>query len=121
MRSLVIAGCGYGAIPIEKTTYNPWPSRLIGHRLKVRLYDDRLECFLGSEKILTLPRGRAVSKTRRGHVVDYRHVLPSLKRKPQALVNLTYREALFPSDVWCRTFKALLEALEQVLKLAVAE
>jgi hypothetical protein len=24
------------------------PSRLIGHRLNVRLYDDRLECFLGS-------------------------------------------------------------------------
>ena len=24
------------------------PSRLIGHRLRVRLYDDRLECFLGS-------------------------------------------------------------------------
>ena len=23
------------------------PSRLIGHRLRVRLYDDRLECFLG--------------------------------------------------------------------------
>lgn len=39
-------------------------------------------------------------------------MLPSLKRKPQALVNLTYREALFPSDVWCRTFEALLEALD---------
>jgi hypothetical protein len=99
------------AFTLRKVFYTV-PSRLIGHRLKVRLFDDRLECFLGSEKILTLPRGRAVSKTRRGHVVDYRHVLPSLKRKPQALVNLTYREALFPSDVWCRTFEALLEALD---------
>ncbi len=34
------------------------PSRLIGHRLRVRLYDDRLECFLGGTLVLTLPRGR---------------------------------------------------------------
>ncbi len=24
------------------------PSRLIGHRLRARIYDDRLECFLGA-------------------------------------------------------------------------
>ena len=34
------------------------PSRLIGHRLRVRLYDDRLECLLGSTLVLTLRRGR---------------------------------------------------------------
>ena len=34
------------------------PSRLIGHRLRVRIYDDRIECFLGSEPVLTLSRGR---------------------------------------------------------------
>ena len=32
--------------------------RLIGHRLSVHLYDDRLECFLGSTRLLTLRRGR---------------------------------------------------------------
>jgi hypothetical protein len=35
------------------------PSRLIGHRLRVRLYDDRLECFLGGTRVLILRRGRA--------------------------------------------------------------
>ena len=29
-----------------------------GHRLRVRIYDDRIECLLGSEPVLTLPRGR---------------------------------------------------------------
>jgi hypothetical protein len=29
------------------------PSRLIGHRLNVHLYDDRLDCFLGSTHLLT--------------------------------------------------------------------
>jgi transposase InsO family protein len=35
------------------------PSRLIGHRLRVRLYDDRLAVYLGSSHQLTVPRGRA--------------------------------------------------------------
>jgi hypothetical protein len=34
------------------------PSRLIGHRLRVRLYDDRLECFLGATPLITLRRAR---------------------------------------------------------------
>ncbi len=47
------------------------PSRLIGHRLRVRLYDDRLECFLGGSLVLTLPRGRRPADDRNGHVIDY--------------------------------------------------
>jgi hypothetical protein len=35
------------------------PSRLIGFRLRVRLYDDRLECFVGHSPVLTLRRGRS--------------------------------------------------------------
>jgi hypothetical protein len=99
------------AFTLRKVFYTV-PSRLIGHRLKVRLYDDRLECFLGTEPVLTLPRGRATAKNRRGHVVDYRHVLASLKRKPQALTNLSYRDALLPGEVWRRTFEALLAELD---------
>ena len=34
------------------------PSKLIGHRLRVRLYDDHLDCWLGSTLVLTLRRGR---------------------------------------------------------------
>ena len=33
---------------ILKRVFYSVPSRLIGHRLRVRLYDDRLECFLGA-------------------------------------------------------------------------
>lgn len=99
------------AFTLRKVFYTV-PSRLIGHRLKVRLYDDRLECFLGTERVLMLPRGRARSRNRRGHVVDYRHVLASLKRKPQALTNLSYRDALLPGVVWRRTFEALLAELD---------
>jgi hypothetical protein len=85
------------------------PSRLIGHRLRVRIWDDRLECFLGSTSILTLRRGRPPeARGRRGHVVDYRHVIHALKRKPMALLNLVYRDQLFPRPAYRRAFDELL-------------
>jgi hypothetical protein len=84
------------------------PSRLIGHRLRVRLYDDRLECFLGTSHQLTLRRGRAQANGNHGHVIDYRHVIHSLRRKPMALLNLVYRDQLFPRPAYRAAFEALL-------------
>ena len=72
------------------------PSRLIGHRLRVRLYDDRLEVYLGGTHQLTQPRGRAHPNGKHGHVVDYRHVIHSLRRKPMALMGLVYAISSFP-------------------------
>jgi transposase InsO family protein len=87
------------------------PSRLIGHRLRVRLYDDRLEVFLGGTHQMTLPRGRAHPTGRHGHVVDYRHVIHSLRRKPMALMGLVYRDKLFPRQVYARAFEAMMGKL----------
>ena len=87
------------------------PSRLIGHRLNVRLYDDRLECFLGSTQLLTLRRGRPPQGSgKHGHVVDYPHVIHALRKKPMALLNLVYRDQLFPRRAYARAFEALLSA-----------
>jgi hypothetical protein len=69
-------------------------SRLIGHRLRLRLYDDRLDCFLAATPLMTLRRGRPHPK--HGHVVDYWHVIHALRRKPMAWLDLVYREQLFP-------------------------
>ncbi|NJO36794.1 MAG: IS21 family transposase [Rhizobiales bacterium] len=87
------------------------PSRLIGHRLRVHLHDDRLEVYLGSTHQMTLARGRAGSDGKHGHVVDYRHVIHSLKRKPMALMGLVYRDKLFPRQAYARTFDALVAGL----------
>lgn len=87
------------------------PSRLIGHRLKVRLHDDRLEVFLGGTPLMTLPRGRGYGDNRRGHVVDYRHVIHSLRAKPGALPGLVYRDQLFPRDAYRRLYDAAMAAL----------
>jgi len=86
------------------------PSRLVGHQLTVRLHDDRLEVFLGTSPLMTLPRGRMTADGRNGHVVDCRHVIHALRRKPMALRNLVYRDQLFPRDAYRRAFEALLNA-----------
>jgi hypothetical protein len=87
------------------------PSRLIGHRLRVRLYDERLECLLGGTLVLTLRRGRIpkgrADRGRCGHVVDYRHVIHALRRKPMALLNLVYRDQLFPREAFRHAWDVL--------------
>jgi len=86
------------------------PSRLIGHRLRVRLFDDRLDVFIGGTPLMTLARGRPHPDRKYGHVVDYRHVIHSLRCKPMALLNLVYRDQVFPRQAYARTFEALLVA-----------
>lgn len=88
------------------------PSRLIGHRVRVRLYDDRLDLFLGGTFLLTLPRMRVPAGVC-GRVIDYRHVIHSLRRKPMALMRLTYREHLFPRDAYRLMFDRLIEAMPE--------
>jgi hypothetical protein len=97
------------------------PSRLIGHRLRVHLYDDRLECFLGATLMMTLRRGRPVSQSKGGHVVDYHHVIHALRRKPMALNNLVYRDQLFPCPAYARAFEALHQSVgdKRACKLTV--
>jgi hypothetical protein len=44
----------------------------------------------------------------RSHVVDYCHVIHSLRRKPMALLNLVYRDALFPRPAYRLAWERLL-------------
>jgi hypothetical protein len=84
------------------------PSRFVGRRLRLRVHEDRLEAYLGGTHLLTLPRRRASPDGRRGHVVDYRHVLHALRAKPGALVGLSYRDALWPRPAFARAWDALI-------------
>jgi transposase InsO family protein len=95
-----------GGFTLRRVFYTA-PSRLIGHRLRVHLYDDRLDCFLGATPMMTLRRGRQPSADKGGHVVDYRHVIHALRRKPMALNNLVYRDQLFPRPAYRKAFEAM--------------
>ena len=103
---VIVTVSSTGGFTLRKVFYTV-PSRLIGHRLRVRLHDDRLEVFMGGTHLLTLPRGRANSDGRHDQVVNYRHVIHALRKKPMALLNLVYRDKLFPRPAYRRAFEAL--------------
>ena len=94
-----------GTFTVRAILYSA-PSRLIGHRLKVRLYSDRLECYLSGALVLTGTRGTR-SPNGRGRMLDYRHFIDALKRKPQAFKGLAFRDALFPREAYRRTWEQL--------------
>jgi transposase InsO family protein len=99
-----------GGFTLRKVFYTV-PSRLIGHRLRVRLYDERLELYIGGTRLMSLARGHSGEHGKHGHVVDYRHVIHALRRKPAALLNLIYRDQLFPREAYRRMFADLREQL----------
>jgi hypothetical protein len=87
------------------------PSRLIGSRLRVHIYDGRLVCYLGNTQVLTLPRRRRNAQGPT-HVVDYRHIIGSLVKKPQAFRRSVLRDGMFPREVFRRTWDILDATLE---------
>ena len=102
----VTTNCGFVLRKVFYTT----PSRLIGHHLRVRLYDDRLELFLGAAHQLTLNRGRATADGKHDQIVDYRHLIHALRRKPMALLGLVYRDKLWPRPAYRRAFELMIQA-----------
>ena len=98
-------------IQVALTTYSV-PSRLIGERLKVHLYDDRLIAWLGGEQVFISPRIRAAKGKRRARRIDYRHMIGSLKKKPMAFYRSQYRNDLLPDDNYRTLWQYFDERLE---------
>jgi len=94
----------WSTIRVGGRTYSV-PSRLIGHEVVVRRYPDHLEVRLGKQALFDLPRLRGGEDVR----IDYRHVIGSLVRKPGAFARYRYREELFPSLTFRRTYDRLVE------------
>lgn len=111
---VIVTVTSTGGFTLRKVFYTV-PSRLIGHRLRVRLFDDRLEVFMGGSLQMTLPKGRARADGRHDHVVNYHHVIHSLRRKPMALLNLVYRDKLFPRPAYRHAFEALVAHMPERL------
>ncbi len=65
------------------------PSQLIGQRLTIHLYHDRLVGFVGTVQVVELPRIHVPSSSqlRRARCVNYRHVIDSLRLKPRAFLH----------------------------------
>jgi hypothetical protein len=84
-------------INIKKVVYSV-PSRLIGEKLTIHLFDDRLEVFVGNDRTCELVRIH--NKGQRKSSINYRHIITSLIQKPQAFKNFIWKDDLFPSDTY---------------------
>lgn len=97
-------------IEVRRVTYTV-PSRLQGEVLTVRLYDDRLVCYLGRQHVINLQRIHIHGNTKRGRQVDYRHVIHSLAKKPQAFRSSQLRDDLLPNAI----YRSIWEAVDQMM------
>jgi hypothetical protein len=86
------------------------PSRLIGHRVVVRIWDDRVAFYAGHEQVFTCAR---IYGQRRSRQVNYHLCIDALARKPGAFARLTYRDELHPSLIYARTWQRLRDRLSE--------
>jgi hypothetical protein len=92
----------WSTIRVGGRTYSV-PSRLIGHLVEIRQHPDLVDVIYRGHLVESMPRLRGESDAR----IDYRHVIWSLVRKPGAFARYRYREELFPTLTFRRTYDAL--------------
>jgi len=101
-------------IEVKRVLYSV-PARLIGERLRLHIFDDRLEGFVGSTRAISLPRVYAVNHAR-ARCIDYRHLIGALARKPQAFRYSQLRDDLLPNA----TYRAIWNYLDSHLEARAA-
>jgi hypothetical protein len=81
------------------------PSQLIGEKLDVHVMAECLEVWFGAVLVECVPRLRGRNK----HLINYRHIIDWLVRKPGAFAAYRYQDALFPTSRFRRVYDALRE------------
>jgi len=122
-RELMVSVRNDGTIRVNKMVYSV-PCRLIGVKLLARIGENEIVLLAGAREVARLPLSRAD----RGAVIDFRHLIGDLLRKPGAFAGYRWREELFPSLVYRAAYDRLARAggdadkrYLEVLKLAADE
>jgi hypothetical protein len=111
-----------GIIRVQNNGYSV-PSGLMGKRVRVRVYEWKIEVWYANQCVETFPRLTGMHK----YHINYRHVIDTLLRKPGGFRQYRYREDLFPRAVFRRAWESLQEHLSprradmaylRILKLA---
>ncbi len=102
---------GGSTILVQKNHYSV-PSPLIGLRVEVRMYAQRIEVWHAQACQDQMPRLHGDGK----HRIQYRHVIGNLVRKPGAFAHYRYHADLFPTH----TFRMAYDALKRTHTSAIA-
>lgn len=87
--TVTIKGCVYSV-----------PSRLIHYSLKACIYPSLIELYYGRQLVQKMERGNPDQP----YVVDYKHIIHSLVKKPGAFEQYKYREGLFPRLIFRKAY-----------------
>ena len=104
-RELMVTVWSDSTIRVRKLRYSV-PSRLIGVKLLARIYENRIVLLNGAQEVAQLPRNGGD----RGAIIDFRHIIGYLLRKPGAFAGYRWREELFPAPA----FRAAYDHLTRV-------
>ena len=85
---------------IRNMTYS-MPSKLAGHTLTVHLYQNKIDCYLCTSKIISFER-KYRSEQESRYVIDYKHIINAFIKKPRAFRFCKYRDEILPNDVYKR-------------------
>lgn len=98
MRSIKISNLSM--IIVKNMTYSV-PSRLAGHTITLHVYQRRIEGYLGGSKVLELQRKyRCKDKLVSRYVINYKHIIHALIKKPRAFRCCKYRNEILPNDTY---------------------
>lgn len=95
---------GSSTIRVSNNTYSV-ESRLIGETVQVHLHAEHLDLYYAQKRVDTLPRLRGKNR----YLINYRHVIDQLERKPGAFENYRYREEMFPGSLFRLAYDELKE------------
>lgn len=122
-RELMVSVRNDSTIRVNKMVYSV-PCRLIGVKLLARIGENEIVLLAGAREVARLP----LSRGDRGAVIDFRHLIVDLLRKPGAFAGFRWREELFPSLVYRAAYDRLERAggdadkrYLEILKLAADE
>ena len=101
-RTETVPASTYGTIRALKTAFSI-PDKCIGLMCRVVPGPYDLRIYHGKELVAVHPR-----KSEGEHSIQLAHVLPSLVRKPRAMIRWRHKELLFPSDNFKKYYEKLL-------------
>jgi len=101
-------------VEIKNVTYSV-PSKLCRETLRAHIYHDRIDLYFGCEKVFELARVYGRNGARK-KVIDYRHVIHALRKKPQAFRYSQIRLELLPSE----EFRSIWKHVDMTMKPRVS-
>ncbi|MGM0598088.1 MAG: Mu transposase domain-containing protein [Myxococcota bacterium] len=84
-------------------------SRFIGFRVKVKLYEDRLEVYYKNK---LKQKSRRLHQTGK-HNIKYQHLVRGLVKKPGAFIRMNHQYYMFPNLIFRKAYDSLLTELSE--------